>query len=118
VYLAIKVWPKRQDGTAAMLAQLYIRSSPNPPTDPIAKISFGTAPIDGNAMTQLQNIGGVAPKGVGFGDVPCNQAGLAPYQLQIPIAELYNNVPSGAPQDVLDLPIDLFHIQEVALEFL
>jgi hypothetical protein len=117
VYLAIKVWPKRRNGTVAMLALLYVRSSPTP-TDPIAKISFGTARIYGNAMIQLQNIGGVAPTGVGFGGVPCNQAGLAPYQLQIPIAELYNDVPGGAPQGVPDLPIDLFRVQQVALRYL
>src|SRR5690606_17134331 len=50
--LAIKVWEARPDGTFAALALLYLRSNA-PNTTPAQVISFGTAPIHGNAVNSM-----------------------------------------------------------------
>ncbi|CAG8556921.1 6666_t:CDS:2, partial [Racocetra persica] len=77
IYLAIKIWPRRSDGTAAMLALLYLRNNvvPNPAlnssnpllntqptitllnTVPSLAISFGTAPLHHQQLMFVQNTG-------------------------------------------------------------
>ncbi|RHZ55983.1 hypothetical protein Glove_408g19 [Diversispora epigaea] len=101
LYLAIKLFPPRQNNTFALLALLYSRNNPNP-TIPIIVKSFGTAPLSVLTQNYLQNTINVPVKiitGVGFGPVPTNP--------------LFNGARGGVP---IDMPqnfyIDLFVLQD------
>lgn len=114
-YLAIKIREKHADGTFAALALLYLRSNV-PNTTPVQAISFGTAPIHGNAVNSMPAI--IRPLISGFhGPAPqlCNVRGLRAFQINLSIAELYHGVPAGAVPSGLpvSLQIDLFDVQRV-----
>lgn len=120
-YLAVKVWEQRNDGTFAALALLYLRSN-NPNTTLVQAISFGTSPIHGNSLNSLppviHNPNNSIITGVISGPLgqPCNQAGLATFQINMPLAEIYHGVPGSIPAQVPSAPlqIDLFLLQGVA----
>jgi len=117
VYLAVKVWEQRDDGTFAALALLYLRSS-RTPISPVQAISFGTGPIHANALSSMpQAIMSTPISGVidGFGGQLCNQANLEAFQISIPVADLYHGVPGGVPVGLpSNLLIDLYKVQRVA----
>ncbi|RUS27057.1 hypothetical protein BC938DRAFT_483766 [Jimgerdemannia flammicorona] len=115
IYLAIKLFPPRQNGTIAMLALLYLRTSPIP-VIPITVTSFGTAPLGHPTLTVLEDIGihHHAITGVGFGDNPCNNPGIQNYQIHIPAPELFNGVPGGIPAGAANgFDLDLRELQNV-----
>ncbi|CAG8501786.1 20108_t:CDS:1 [Racocetra fulgida] len=99
IYLAIKLFPIRNDGTRAMLALRYLRTNPNP-TVPDTVISFGTAPLSHHTIDFLLNSVNVSSAnvtGVGFSTNACNAPGISNYQLHIPAAEIFNGVHGGIP---------------------
>jgi hypothetical protein len=133
IYIALKFYPMRQDGTMVMIALMYRRlpqpqpqPQPNVRPQPILKISFGTAQPHPNVQAELQQLGGVQPRGLGYGDDPLTQPGMPLYQLIVPKADLFHGVPyDDMPRrcalsewffpKVSDWVIDLWDIQEVAL---
>jgi len=108
LYVAIKIFGRRGNGTFAMLALLYSRTNA-PVTTPVHAISCGTAPIVQHVLTAI-----LQPPlltGVGIAAAPaCNQAGLPQYQLHLPLASIYHGVgvPAGLP---LNFDLDLFQLQ-------
>ena len=103
----------RAGGAFAALVLLYLRSNA-PNTSPVQAISFGTAPLHGNAVNSMPAI--IRPLISGFhGLAPqvCNAAGLPAFQINLPVAELYHGVPPAAVPAELsaNLQIDLFGIQ-------
>nr|CAG8651488.1 7246_t:CDS:1 [Entrophospora candida] len=116
IYLAIKLFSLRQNGSVALLVLLYLRNNPNPTIPVIAK-SFGTAPLHHYPQTYLLNtvhVTGIT--GVGFGGVPCDGANLQEYQMAIPTTLLFNDVPGGVPGGVPDnFIVDLWRLQDVIL---
>jgi len=112
LYLGIKLWERRNDGTAMMVAMLYSRGTPAPLSPTV--ISFGTANLAPATLAVLNNsVLPVALTGVGAGGPPCNAAGLPQYQLQLPTVELYNHVPGGVPAGYPPtIDIDLFEVQQ------
>ncbi|CAG8585397.1 uncharacterized protein OCT59_008777 [Rhizophagus irregularis] len=140
VYLAIKIFPRRQDLTAAMLAILYLRNnqvpnpaanfpnpSPNIPpmiamanTIPNIAISFGTAPLNyQRAAFFINNTGIRNDRLTGFvqrNDIPCTRVGMQDYQITIPANLLFpGGVPVGVPNNFV---IDLWEVQQNALYYL
>ncbi|CAG8517901.1 3503_t:CDS:1 [Paraglomus brasilianum] len=139
IYLAIKIFPRRQDSTAAMLAILYLRNNqvpnqaanvPNPPpnispmivmanTIPNIAISFGTAPINYQRAAFIKNTGIRNDRLTGFvqsNDIPCTRAGMQNYQITIPANLLFpGGVPVGVPNNFV---IDLWEVQQNALYYL
>ncbi|CAG8538767.1 9643_t:CDS:1 [Paraglomus brasilianum] len=92
IYLAVKLYPRRQDNTFALLAMLYLRNNQNP-TTPVVVKSFGTAPLSRSSQIYLQNIiQAEAISGVGFGGVPCDGTNIAEYQIAIPSELIFNDV--------------------------
>jgi hypothetical protein len=130
VYLAFKFWPLRQDGTAAMLALLYLRENrtqvrpghfrwlENSNADPNMVISFGNAPINNIPMNFLT---GRVPDDRYFGyfndgDTVCNGAGIPTYQIHIPSSPLFTGHHGGVPpQTPNNFSLDLWTIQVNAL---
>lgn len=108
-YVAIKIYPRRaaQGQPFALLALLYTRANPNVP---VFAISCGTAPVVAHSLPPaIRNV----LTGVGFGGPPCNQHGLALYQLQLPVATIFLNAalpPGVMPNQTLSL--DLFDLQD------
>ena len=106
LYVAIKSYKVKSDETFALLALLYSRANV-PLTTPLMAISFGTAAVMAERLPLA-----IRPllTGVGFGGPPCDQAGLAAYQLPLPLASFYHGVPMppGLPAY---LNLDLFHLQ-------
>jgi len=104
-YGAIKTYSDTAQGTA-MLAMLFLRG-PNAAV-PVQAISFGTVPL-ARVPAAFQNIRGV---GVGI-DPPCDAAGIAIYQLHIPIARLYADaaIPANLA-GVANFDIDLYSLQQ------
>jgi Uma2 family endonuclease len=118
IYLAIKLYSPRQDGTRAMVVMLYQRSSPTP-NIPTRVISFGDAPIHTTAMNFFTNtvrIPGASVTGFGrFGAPPCNAPNLPMYQLQIPAAEIFHRSPTTLPSLTFDL--DLWEVKDSVYRF-
>ena len=118
IYLAIKLFPPRQDGTIALLALLYLRNNQNPTVPTIAK-SFGTAPLHVSVRNYLHNVAGVPADGitgVGFGSGPCNDANIPDYQIAIPTISLFNGVIGGIPNGVPNnFSIDLWNLHDEML---
>jgi len=115
-YLAVKIWEQRNNGTFAALALFYLRTHV-PNTTPVQAISFGTALIHGNALNTMPNLIPPLITGAFHGPAPqmCNAIGLAPFQINVPVAELYHGVPTGVPAGLpVNLQIDLFQVQRVA----
>jgi len=119
LYLVIKLYPLRANGTAPMVALLYVRSNPINRI-PSTVISFGTCPLHHMTIATLTNhVQAAAVTGVGYGAGPCNAAGLVPYLIQLPTVELYNGVPGGVPAGhPVTIPVDLFGIQAAVLHVL
>ncbi|CAG8522703.1 11616_t:CDS:2 [Racocetra fulgida] len=139
IYLAIKIWPRRTDDTAAMLALLYLRNnvipnpvlnSSNPPlntqptitlpnTVPNPAISFGTAPLHHQPLMFVQNTGIPHHRITGLlqhGDIACTTSGMINYEITIPANLLFNAFPGGVPIGVPDnFNIDLWELQKIAL---
>ncbi|CAB4393179.1 unnamed protein product [Rhizophagus irregularis] len=139
VYLGVKMFPRRQDSTAAMLAILYLRNNqvpnpaanaPNPPpntppmiamanTIPNLAISFGTAPINYQRTAFVNNTGIRNDRLTGYiqnNDIPCTRAGMQNYQLTIPANLLFpGGVPVGVPNNLV---IDLWWLQNKILYYL
>ncbi|CAG8452840.1 10227_t:CDS:2 [Ambispora gerdemannii] len=111
IYLAIKLFPPRQDG-------LYLRNNQNPIVPTIAK-SFGTAPLHVSVQNYLHNFAGFPADGitgVGFGSGPCNGANLPDYQIAIPTISLFNGVIGGVPNGVPNnFSIDLWDLHDAIL---
>ncbi|RUP47967.1 hypothetical protein BC936DRAFT_145125 [Jimgerdemannia flammicorona] len=119
VYLGIKLFRPRENGTTAMLVLMYQRSSPTPTILTIA-VSFGTAPIHNRTVPFLHQHGvlDAVITGVGRHGAPaCDGLGIPVYQLNIPAVELYNGVPGGAPAAAVNgYDLDLWRIQQAALD--
>ena len=116
VYLAIKLFTLRQDGTMAMLALLYFRNSPIP-TMPVIVKSFGTAPLDQSTISYLVGIGVAHITGVGTPGAPaCGAAGIPQHVLNIPAAEIFAGSPGGIlPGAANGFDLDLRLIQSQVL---
>ncbi|CAG8459722.1 6464_t:CDS:2 [Paraglomus brasilianum] len=117
IYLAIKLFPIRQNGTRAMLALRYLRTNHNN-TVPDIIISFGTASPHSSTIEFLTNVVGVPPAnitGVGFSATACNTPGLPDYRLHIPVIELFNGASGGVPGAFNGLYLDLWELQNIVL---
>jgi len=118
VYLAVKIWARRDDNTFSALALLYRRNAPNPTTTPVQAISFGSARIHGNSLNTMPGV--IPPLITGnHGALPqaCDGGGLPAFHINIPLANLYHGVPGGVPANLQPLgnfQIDLYQIQIVA----
>ena len=130
VYLAIKIFSRRQDSTAAMLAILYLRNNqvPNPPpnipppmitianTIPNIAISFGTAPLNYQRAAFIKNTGIPNDRLTGLvqsNDIACTRAGMPNYEITIPANLIFpGGVPVGVPNNLV---IDLWEVQQRAL---
>jgi hypothetical protein len=139
IFMAIKIFPRRQDSTAAMLAIIYLRNNQvpnpaanvqNPPpnippmiamanTIPNIAISFGTAPLNYQRAAFINNTGIRNDRLTGFvqsNDIPCTRAGMQNYQITIPANLLFpGDVPVGVPNNFV---IDLWKVQQNALYYL
>ncbi|RIA99522.1 hypothetical protein C1645_800578 [Glomus cerebriforme] len=139
VYLAIKLFSRRQDSTVAMLAILYLHNNqipnlaltaPNLPlnippmiaianTRPNTAISFGTAPLNYQQVAFINNTDIRNDRLTGFvqkNDIACTQAGMSNYQITIPANLLFpGSVPISVPNNFV---IDLWDIQQNALYYL
>jgi hypothetical protein len=137
VYLAIKIFSRRQDSTVAMLAILYLHNNqvpnpaqnvPNPPpntppvitianTTPNLAISFGTAPLNHQQIAFINNTGIPNGRLTGFlqcTDISCTAAGMRNYSITIPANLLF--MPGAVPAGVQNnFTIDLWEIQQEAL---
>ena len=110
IYLAIKIFPIRQDGTRAMLALRYLRTN-QINTVPDIIISFGTAPLHPNTIGFLMNIGVPLANIVGV-----NTSGIPIYQLHIPAIELFNGAFGGIPAGAVNgVYLDLWELQNIVL---
>jgi len=118
IYLAIKLFPTRTNGTRAMLALRYLRTNQNN-TVPDVILSFGTAPLHYSTIDFLTNIVGVPLAnitGVGFSAIACNAPGIPDYQVHIPVAELFNGSSGGIPAGSINgFYLDLWKLQNVVL---
>ncbi|CAG8591799.1 12386_t:CDS:1 [Acaulospora morrowiae] len=117
IYLAIKMFPIRQDGTRAMLALRYLRTN-QINTVPDIIISFGTAPLHNNTIRFLANIGVPLDNivGVGFSETTCNASGISIYQLHIPAIELFKDAFGGIPAGAVNgFCLDLWELQNIVL---
>ncbi|CAG8693829.1 28830_t:CDS:1 [Dentiscutata erythropus] len=120
IYIAIKLYPIRQDNTRAMFAMRYLRTNQHPTVLDVV-ISFGTAPLHQSVIGYLLNDMSVPDAnitGVGRSDdaIACNGPSIPDYQLNIPAAELYNGSLNGIPPNAVDgFDLDLWEIQRKAL---
>jgi hypothetical protein len=122
IYLSIKIFPRRPDGTRALLAMLYVRTDPNNPnhvpTTPIVVKSFGTADLHistRNYLLNTLNIPANTITGVGFGGVHCDSANIPIYQLDIPTNLLFDGV-NTPPNTPVNFNIDLFDVLDSLAE--
>jgi hypothetical protein len=139
VYLSIKMFPRRLNGTAAMVAMLYLRNNqipnlalnaPNPPantpptvtvqnTIPNLVISFGTVPLHQDSLAIINNTGIRNDRIIGFlqpNDPACTVAGMPNYQINIPSNLLFRGFPGGVPQGTPNnITLDLWNIQQEIL---
>ncbi|RIA97094.1 hypothetical protein C1645_814477 [Glomus cerebriforme] len=137
VYLAIKIFNRRQDSTAAMLAILYLcnnqvpnpaLNNPNPPPNPPAMIaiantipnlavSFGSAPLNSQPAAFINNTDISNGRLIGFlqrTDIACTAANMPNYQITIPANLLFpGGVPVGVPNNFV---IDLWDVQQKAFD--
>jgi len=118
LYLALKFWDRRNDGTAAMVAMLYNRGSPHKHSPTI--VSFGTGNLRPATHNVINNV--ILPTaltGVGEGGPPCSAPALPHYLLQIPTVDLYDRVPGGVPVGYPPhIDIDLYLVQQSVLRWL
>jgi hypothetical protein len=118
VYIAVKIWPQRPNGTFAALGLLYLRGNV-PNTTPVQAISFGTAQIH---QTAINSMPAVIPPLItgnhGFGAPLCNAHNVPGFQITVPPNELYHVVPGGVPVGAAgaappNLDVDLFELLEM-----
>ncbi|CAG8640686.1 4720_t:CDS:1, partial [Paraglomus occultum] len=117
IYLAIKWFPIRQDGTRAMLALRYLCTN-QINTVPDIIISFGTAPLHLSTIGFLMSIGVPLANivGVRFSAIACNASGIPIYQLHIPAIELFNGAFGSVTAGVVNgFYLDLWEIQDLVL---
>lgn len=139
VYLSIKMFPRRVNGTAAMVAMLYLRNNqipnlalnaanppPNAPatetvqnTTPNLVISFGTVPLHQDSVAIINSTGIRNDRIIGFlqpNDPACTAVGMPNYQINIPSNLLFNGFPGGVPQGTPNnFNIDLYEVQQEIL---
>jgi len=109
--VVVKIYPKRTNGTRAMVALSYSHANP---AQPITAISFGTAPLAPPSRNYINWLGGAA---VQAGAPGCNAIGQAAFQLMIPSATLFHGAPGGVPGGVpAMIAIDLYSVQQIALK--
>ena len=112
MYVYIKIYEERVNGTRAMLAASFLRSNVNP-LDPVQLISFGTAPLAattiGVVLAPLNIFRGLGFRNaIGIPDPPCDQLNLAEYQLNLPVGEIFHDSTNGIPQFVPPDPTQLY----------
>ncbi|RUS33774.1 hypothetical protein BC938DRAFT_483985 [Jimgerdemannia flammicorona] len=91
IYLAIKIFPRRQNGTRTMVALRFLRTN---------KARHHAA------ITGLRR----------HGDPACDAAGIALYQMNFPAALLFNGDPAGVPGALAaGFNLDLWIVQAAAL---
>jgi hypothetical protein len=125
--VTVKVYPKRLDGTAAMVFSFYrrplltaaaatamgIQAGRPPPIDPTHCISFGTVALHPNALSaierELQGVNVVSGEGAGGwnGIVHCTQ--LDPFIFLIPVAVVFDGAQVIPPND---WAINLYDLRE------
>jgi hypothetical protein len=126
IVLIIKIFGVRTDpntnrSTIALVAALYLRTSPNP-LIPTSVVSFGTADPDPNYILIDMGVPIANFIGVGLPDPnnnnnpfpPCNVAGIPIYTMNIPGTELFDGVPANSlpPNFNLGCNIDLWELQD------
>ncbi|GBC10450.1 hypothetical protein RclHR1_09640001 [Rhizophagus clarus] len=115
IFLLIKIYPVRQNGTRAMVAMLYLRTSPTPNV-PVTAISFGNARLNNSVVRYVQNTVGTNVTGFVIGAPPCNGPNIPNYLLNIPANALFNGAPGGIPNGLANgINIDLWEIQDLIL---
>ncbi|KYQ93218.1 hypothetical protein DLAC_05856 [Tieghemostelium lacteum] len=117
--ICVKFWNRiaNNNNTFRALMLFYRRGFAG--TNPEQIISFGTSPLHHETRNTINGWNLNANQTSGFGitvnGIPtpvCNQAGMAPYTLQIPSADLFNGVAGGVPVGVpATIPLDLFNLQ-------
>ncbi|GBB89479.1 hypothetical protein RclHR1_16180005 [Rhizophagus clarus] len=135
IVLAIKIFGIRTNAltntsTIALIAALYLRTSPTPLV-PTRVISFGTANPDTNTVNHIIQQMNVPPGsfvGVGRPDPnnnnnnfpPCNAANIPTYTMNIPGTELFDGVPANhLPAGfAAGFNLDLYELQVVVREAL
>ncbi|RUS18521.1 hypothetical protein BC937DRAFT_88666, partial [Endogone sp. FLAS-F59071] len=114
IYLAIKLYPRRSDGTKSMVALRFLRTNPTP-TRPDVVISFGTAPLPHGAKATLRAKrvpAGIITGLLQRGDPPCDAPGIPAYSMNFPAAHLFNRDPAGVPAGLAaSFNLDLWPIQ-------
>ena len=125
IVLTIKIYEPRVDHTAAMIAALYLRTSPSP-LIPVDVRSFGTSGPANVSKYYVYNDMGVPHHifmGVGLSDInnnpfpPCAMAGIPAYQMNIPATELFDGDPAGVPASAIGgFNLDLWEFQVVIRE--
>ena len=103
--LTIKIYGARVDYTVALIAALYLRTSPIPLV-PVDVRSFETGPpiimsknhVYNDMRVPLHLITGVRLVDVNNNPFPsCTMAGMPTYQINIPATELFNGDPTSVP---------------------
>eukprot|EP01122_Echinamoeba_exundans_P012310 TRINITY_DN5103_c0_g1_i2.p1 TRINITY_DN5103_c0_g1~~TRINITY_DN5103_c0_g1_i2.p1 ORF type:complete len:219 (+),score=29.89 TRINITY_DN5103_c0_g1_i2:615-1271(+) len=118
VYIAIKIWPRRADGTFAALVLRYLRGN-DPNTTPDQVISFGPGQIHQVALNTMPAV--IPPLITGNhrpGAPLCNAFNLPGFRITVPLIELYHGVPGGVPAGPAgvappNLVVDLFELLEM-----
>ncbi|RIA98322.1 hypothetical protein C1645_750248 [Glomus cerebriforme] len=120
LYLAIKIFGRRRDGTRALLAFLYQRTSSNPGRPVLVK-SFGTAPIDSSTLKFFRRRGVPDQDITGFGRhlaPPCNGPGFQMYQINFPATAIFYGSPAGIPPNLMNgFDLDLYKLQRKVLQY-
>ncbi|CAG8637637.1 18134_t:CDS:2 [Acaulospora morrowiae] len=104
IYLAIKLFSRYRDCTFALLV-LFYRCDQLNPTVPCFVKSFETTNLHISITRFLLNILNFSANyltSVGCGQVTCDSPNLPDYQLAIPTDLLFDNVPTGIPNDTPD----------------
>lgn len=117
IFLVIKMFPIRhlQNGRRAMVAMLYLRTSPTPNV-PVTVISFGNAQLNNLVVEYIQNTIGANVTGFVTGAPPCNGPNIPNYRLNIPANALFVGAPGGIPNGMANgINIDLWEIQDLII---
>ncbi len=120
VYIAIKIFGYRRNGTRTLVAFVYEHTSPNP-RRPILIKSFGTASMHRRSVRFFIRKGIPNHNITGFGRFsapPCNGSGIQIYQINIPAAAIFHGSNIAIPNNLVNgFNLDLYKLQRKALLF-
>ncbi|GBB95729.1 hypothetical protein RclHR1_00260034 [Rhizophagus clarus] len=119
IYIAVKIFNPRRDGTRVLVAFVYERANPE---RPILVKSFGTAAMYISTLKffRRRRVPDQDITGVGRHTAPpCNHLGIPIYQINIPATAIFNGSPTGIPANLGNgCNIDLYGVQEAFFSIL